>query len=716
MSPDEFAASQAKLWREGLAKWDQGPDRIRRFCEAVDRVIYTPGSNAGIPITVLKSFRAAPPEIADNPDDFHERVGSVVSGLLALLGIDADPVRSREHIFLSNVVASAWRGGRDLDLHELIQQIQRPPITSVGVVDVETFYPATERHELAMSLNSLLASPTFAAWMQGEPLDVERLLYTPDRKPRLSIISIAHLDDVQRMFFVTLLLNEVISWMRAQPGTSSLRALLYMDEVFGYFPPLANPPSKTPMLTLMKQARAYGLGCVLATQNPVDLDYKGLSNAGTWFLGRLQTERDKARVMEGLEGASVEAGATFNRAELEARLAALGSRVFLMNNVHQNKPAVFHTRWAMSYLCGPLTREQIKRLMDPVRGRYLNDSDDRAQSSSDGHRSEAGSVSSGSPITTSPPNTRRPIIPASIVERFAVVNQRLPDGFRLEYRPSLLGAGKVHFVRKSDSVDLWRQCLVLQAIDEKLPSDVWDGASRLPHEIGVNQHPETECQFSALPPELARQKSYADFARELRNYLYRHESLKLWKCELLGETSRPEESEEAFRQRLVPALEAKSRDEQGKIEKSYGKKLSDLEDKIARAQSRLKTQRWQFFTRVGQAVWTIADTVISATGRGLPGRRRSLTPALTSAATERDQQSNAQMALNKLVDEKNQLEKECQAKLSQVSAAFNSNTVNLEQLEINPQKSDLEVDSVALLWLPWCIDVAGDAKPMYELS
>ncbi len=337
MSPDDFAASQAELWRNGLAKWDQGPDRIRRYCDAVERVIYTPGSSAGIPITVLKSFRAPPPELFDDLDAFNERVASATSGLLALLGVDADPVRSREHIFLSNVIADAWRARKDLDLHELIQRIQRPPIDRIGVVDVESFFPAADRYALAMSLNNLLASPSFAAWMQGEPLDIPGMLYTREGKPRLAIVSIAHLDDAQRMFFVTILLNELISWMRTQPGTSSLRALLYMDEVFGYFPPLANPPAKRPMLTLLKQARAYGLGCVLATQNPVDLDYKGLSNAGTWFLGRLQTERDKARVIEGLEGASAEAGSSFNRQQMEATLAALGTRVFLMNNVHRRQ-------------------------------------------------------------------------------------------------------------------------------------------------------------------------------------------------------------------------------------------------------------------------------------------------------------------------------------------------------------------------------------------
>ncbi len=369
-TPDEFAAKTAELWRNGLASWDQGPERIKQLNDAVERVIYTPGASHGIPLTVLKSFDAPPKELRDDRDAFRQRISSAVSGLLALLGIDADPVQSREHIFLSNVLKSEWEAGNDLTIAQMIAEIQDPPFEKVGVMELETFYPKKERTKLAMDLNNLLASPSFEGWMTGEPLNIAKLMHNDEGKPRQAIISIAHLDDAERMFFVTILLNEMIAWMRTQPGTGSLRAILYMDEVFGYFPPTANPPSKEPMLTLLKQARAFGLGCVLATQNPVDLDYKGLSNAGTWFLGRLQTERDKMRVMEGLEGASAQAGSMFDKQAMERTLAGVGSRVFLMNNVHEDQPTVFHTRWAMSYLAGPLAKGQIKQLMDPVRDQF----------------------------------------------------------------------------------------------------------------------------------------------------------------------------------------------------------------------------------------------------------------------------------------------------------------------------------------------------------
>ncbi len=330
-----------------------------------------------MPISILKSFAAPGQAIVEDNDLLRERITTTATSLLTLVGIEADPVQSREHILLSTIMDYAWRQEEDLDLAKIIQQVQEPPVSKVGVLDIESFYPARDRFGLVMALNNLLASPGFNAWLEGEALDIGQILYTKRGKPRVAIFNIAHLSDPERMFFVPLLLNQVLGWMRSQPGTSSLRAIVYMDEVFGYFPPLSNPPSKLPMLTLLKQARAYGVGMVLSTQNPVDLDYKGLSNAGTWFIGRLQTERDKMRLLDGLEGASVAAQAGFNRQELERTISALGKRVFLMNNINDTVPDLFQTRFAMSYLPGPLTRDQIKDADGSLQGRGRADVDRR---------------------------------------------------------------------------------------------------------------------------------------------------------------------------------------------------------------------------------------------------------------------------------------------------------------------------------------------------
>ncbi|MGH7214142.1 MAG: ATP-binding protein, partial [Tepidisphaeraceae bacterium] len=362
VSPRDYAAQQSEMWRKGLASWGQDGQRIAKLRASADFAIYTPGSSAGISVSILKSFAAPSREILDDAELLSERVRTTATSLLGLLGVDADPVQSREHILLSTILAHAWKAGQDLDLASLIQQIQQPPVQRVGVIDLESFYPQKDRFALAMRLNNLMAAPGFESWMSGEALDVGALLHTAAGKPRVSIFSIAHLSDAERMFFVSLLLNQILGWTRSQSGTTSLRAIVYMDEIFGYFPPVANPPSKAPLLTLLKQARAFGVGVVLATQNPVDLDYKGLSNCGTWFVGRLQTERDKARVLDGLEGAAASASARFDRREMEEMLAGLGSRVFLLNNVHEDEPVVFETRWAMSYLRGPITREQLALL------------------------------------------------------------------------------------------------------------------------------------------------------------------------------------------------------------------------------------------------------------------------------------------------------------------------------------------------------------------
>src|SRR5215216_545652 len=418
LAPEDFApwveegvdaAQQAKLWKEGLAQWGEDGERIKRLKHAADFRIYTPGSNAGLPVSILKSFVAPPETIRQDNEALSERINTTVTSLLALIGIDADPVRSREHILLSNILNHEWSAGKDLDIAGLIQKVQTPPITKVGVMELDSYFPAEDRFELAMSLNHLLASPSFASWMEGESLDVAKFLHTETGKPRLSIFSIAHLSDAERMFFVSLLLNQVLGWMRTQSGTSSLRAILYMDEIFGYFPPVANPPSKLPLLTLLKQGRAFGLGVVLATQNPVDLDYKGLANTGTWFIGRLQTERDKARVLDGLEGIASGTGQKFDKQEMEQLLAGLNNRIFLMNNVHDDAPEVFETRWAMSYLRGPLTRAQIKLLMDPLKV-------DRLQESVTPAPAPVAEMISSTPV-----QSERPVLPPEITQYYIPV-------------------------------------------------------------------------------------------------------------------------------------------------------------------------------------------------------------------------------------------------------------------------------------------------------
>lgn len=701
ITPDELAEQTAEMWRKGLGDWGEDGARIERFNNAIEKTIYTPGSSAGVPLTVLKSFAAPSQAVIDDSDAFRDRVQSTTSGLLALLDIDADPVRSREHIFLSTLLGQAWQAGRTLDLPGLIQEIQQPPFEKVGVIDLEKFFPAKDRFKLGLKLNNLLASPSFAGWLEGEPLDVKRLLYTDAGRPRLSILSIAHLSDAERMFFVTILLGEVISWMRSQPGTGSLRALLYMDEVFGYFPPTANPPSKRPMLTLLKQARAYGLGVVLATQNPVDLDYKGLSNAGTWFLGRLQTERDKARVLEGLEGASVQAGASFNRPQMEATLAALGSRVFLMNNVHDNQPQVFHTRWAMSYLRGPLTRDQIRTLMADRKAALAE-------------KQSASAATAEASATTSSAANSRPVVTASITQRFWPVSDTLPREAQVQYRPALLGYGKLHFVRASYKVDQWQDCVVLQSVHGELREPVWDSAMVFEQAAEPRDEPVSGAQFADLPSPLANEKNYSGWEKELVDHLYRTERMNAWRCEALEVSSAAGETEGDFRNRLAQLLNElgdEIQEKKDKVSKRYEKRIIRARRSLKKAKDHYSEQRGQFLWSVLESMGTIVKPFLRILGMG--GSKRKSLPSCSRSNRELCQARRARTRLKKRHVALADLQQELQEELGQLEIDVDPTKLRLEQFELPPTKGDIQVDRVVLVWLPWHTDEHGTAQPAY---
>jgi hypothetical protein len=719
LSPEEYAAKTAQLWREGLASWGQSPARIKRFRDAVDMAIYTPGSTAGLPITVLRSFSAPSPKIMQDAEAFRERVASATSGLLALLGIEGDPIQSREHILISNILQAAWRTGRDMDLPSLIREIQNPPFHSVGVLDLETFYPPKDRTALAMTLNNLLASPTFAGWLEGEPLNIKRLLYTEEGQPRLSVMSIAHLNDSERMFFVTILLNEILAWVRTQPGTSSLRAMLYMDEVYGYFPPTRNPPSKTPMLTLLKQARAYGFGCVLATQNPVDLDYKGLANTGTWFLGRLQTERDKARVLEGLEGASIQAGQEFNKAEMEATLAGLGQRVFLMNNVHENRPVTFQTRWALSYLRGPLTRQQIKTLMDPLRP---------APAETATPVTEPGHVPSVTHATAKPAPTvspltaaARPVIPEHVKEAFLEVSQPVSESSRLVYRPAMLGTGELHFVRATYDVDEWRERALLQELDQDVKKPDWEHATAVdPHQFQFASEPHAQATFADVPVKLLSKTKLKSWKSRLKSEFYETERVNVWKCDDLKIYSEAGETEGDFRVRLRQAVAERRDLEIEKLRKKYESKMESLQKRIRTAEEAVKREQSQYEKARTDSYLSIGSTLLGAFFGRKIGSRTNVSKATTSARSvgrasqQADDVERAQEKVSTLKKDAKSLSRELEDEIKSLEDHWDAEKLKLEELEVTPRKSDIRVDEVQILWTPWLVDEAGIATPAFN--
>ncbi|HEX4822806.1 MAG TPA: hypothetical protein VFV19_00675 [Candidatus Polarisedimenticolaceae bacterium] len=699
LSPQEFAPwveegtsadDAAAKWTKGLASWGEDAARVKRYKDAVDMAIYTPGSSAGLPLSILRSLAAPGDAVTGDDDAFREKINGTVSGLLALLGIAADPLRSREHILLSKIVETSWKAGKDVDLAALIQAIQKPPFDRVGVVDTESFYPAKDRGELALTLNNLLASPGFEAWLTGEPLDIQRLLWTEGGKPRISVLSIAHLSDAERMFFVTLLLNELVAWMRGQAGTSSLRALFYMDEVFGFFPPTAAPPAKAPMLTLLKQARAFGLGCVLATQNPVDLDYKGLSNAGTWFLGRLQTERDKMRVIEGLEGASTAAGKSFDRQKMEATLAGLGNRVFLMNNVHEDAPVLFETRWTLSYLRGPLTKKQIQVLMAPVK---------------------APRVSEAVPSVS----TSRPMVPAGVRESFLKPQGAPAAGDRLVYRPALLGTAKLHFVDAKTKLDTWSDVALLLAIGD---GDVsWDSAEELAQKPALDTAPQASASFDALPSAAAQPKSYAAWSKDLAEMLYRVKTLDLRSAPDLKLTGKVGESEGDFKVRVQQAMRERRDAAIEALRAKYGARLETLHNQEARANDRVAREQAQATQQTVQTAISVGATVLGALfGRktlsaATIGRATTAARGVGRTLKERQDVGGATEGVDAIHAKVTEMESELQSEIDGVTAANDPDKVAIENTSVKPRKSDVTVDGIALLWVPWWLGEGGSARP-----
>ena len=717
VSPDEFAAQQAALWAKGLGEWGQDGARIQRMKDAAEFAIYTPGSSAGLGVSVLKSFATPPDEIMEDGELLRERISTTASSLLSMAGITSDANQGREHIFLSAVIGNAWGARQDLDIPGIIQRVQQPPFTKLGVMELESVYPSKDRFALAMALNNLVASPNFGAWMEGEPLDIGSMLHTPQGKPRVAVFSIAHLGDAERMFFVSLLMNQILGWVRTQSGTSSLRALVYMDEIAGYFPPTAMPPSKQPMLTLMKQARAFGVGMVLATQNPVDLDYKGLSNAGTWFIGRLQTERDKQRVLDGLEGAMNTASAKFDRAAIDRALSALGPRVFLMNNVHEDGPEIIETRWCLSYLRGPLTRGQIKSLMSSRKGAT------NGSTSPDRQRGVgsalAGVTAASTNASTSAVTSTRPVLPTEIPQYF-IPARAIPAGSKLVYQPMLMGTAKVYYTDPKVGIDQDEpQALLVGLKSGPVPVD-WDTAEQVDlTESDLESEPAGGGSFASLPPDAAKAKSYDAWKKAFADALFKVGKLELLKSSALKATSKQGETEKDFRLRLAQ-LQRESRDAAAeRLRAKYGPKLAAIQDRIRKAQQRVDVEKTQATeSKIGTAM-SIGAAILGA----FLGRKALSATNISKASTavrsvgratkESGDVGRAEENVGSLQQQYNELDAQFKAEVDELAAAGDPMTDELERVILKPKKTNINVRSLVLAWAPHAIDGGGSATPAW---
>lgn len=698
-TPDEFAASQAALWEKGLGQWGQTSERIKKLRQNVDMTVYTPGSSAGVPVSVLRSFNAPSDAVREDTDLYRERIQTTATSLLALMGIEADPVTSQEHILISNILERVWAEGKNLDIAGLIRAIQQPPFERIGVMELDMFYPAKERFALAMKLNNLLAAPGFEAWLEGEPLDIQRMLYTPDGKARASIFTISHLSDSERMFFVSMLLNEMLSWMRTQGGTSSLRAMLYMDEIFGYLPPSANPPSKTPMLTLLKQARAFGLGLVLSTQNPVDLDYKALSNCGTWFIGRLQTERDKERVLDGLQSASPDG---MNRSEIANVLSGLGKRTFLLHNVHEDAPVIFQTRWVMSYLSGPMTREQIKQLMADKKAAGVAALPVAAQ---------ATAAATPAASQASEP----PIMPQDIPVYYAPASGA---GAGITYYPAVAGFMEAHYSSATHNVnENITLSLVAELEDGPVALD-WDNANELSFEAtDLEGKPLTDVQFADLPKAAASSKSYGKWQKDLLKHVRQDRPLKLFKSSNPKLTSSVGEAEGDFRARLSQ-MNREHRDlEIAKLRKKYASKVNTLEERLRKAEQVIERESEQAKQRQMETLVNVGTTLLGA----FMGRKKFSTGTVSRASRSMKsagRMQKEQMDVNRAKETADavalqiqELDAELQAEISKIEESIDPTTLALESVFVKTTSTNITLDAFALVWLPYRRDAQGRINP-----
>jgi len=698
--PAQAAIDKAEQWKSGLARSGITPERIQRLRDKADFCIYTPGSSAGIPLNLIGSLDAPP--ASTDAETMQDEIEGFTSSILGLLGIDADPLSSREHILITNIINWFWSQGKNLDLATLIGQVQRPPMRKLGVIDLATFFPPADRVKLAMKLNGLAASPSFASWTKGPDLDIQRLLFREGDKPRAAIISLGHLTEAERQFVVTLLLSKMVTWMRAQPGTSDLRALVYMDEVFGYVPPTAQPPSKKPILTILKQARAFGVGMVLSTQNPVDIDYKALSNAGTWIIGRLQTERDKARLLDGVTASD---GSVDKRA-IGDTISALEKRQFVLHSTQASKPRVFATRWAMSYLAGPLTREQIERLTPAAQRNAMAS----VVASTTGSATNAGAQPLADNESAVAPQAAEGIVVRYVdpAAPFAAAIGASASGRRLQ-------AGLAVRVRMlfDDTKSKLRHKIEWEAIMTPLSGDVDpDRALLVDYDERDLLAAAPEDAVYVLPDAKIRNKTYFKSAQKaLKDHLYRNEVLELLHNPELKVYSRIGESKSDFERRCQQVADDRADQDVDKLRKVLTRKVGRITDAIAKAEDRLRELEFDAESRKkDQRTNQILDIAGGLLGSLLGGRRSTrsmISGGLRRSASKGRMKAKAEERLrtaenryDKLLQDRDELELELSEDLIEIQAEWLEKALEIESLTIGLEKNDISIDDVALVWIP----------------
>lgn len=735
----ELAVQTAERWKKGLADWNLGPQELEELGSAVDYSIFTPGSTAGSPVSLVSSFAAPDLPWEENREVLRERISSTITALLGLIGMsEIDPLRSREHILLSNLLENAWSQGHSLDLTELILQVQSPPIERLGAFPLERFFPEKDRFDLALLLNNFLASPSFQTWMEGESMDAGRFLYGPDGRPRVSIFYLAHLSETERMFFVTLLLASVESWMRSQRGTGGLRALLAFDEITGYLPPVANPPSRPVLLRLLKQARAFGLGLALATQNPTDLNYKALSNAGSWFIGRLQTERDKERLLDGLM--SLEGG--IDRAAFDQLTSSLKPRVFLLHNVHGKGPRLFSTRWCMNFLAGPLTRAQIPQLakLKPQAAPTPTPAAAPARTYESAAPAAAGLTTAGAgsrpaaapvktpAITGIDAQLTRPPLPPGTSEIFFAPVLDVPQALAalggaypgpleplgLLYRPALLAQAEVRFLNRRYNLDtaLQAACIVL----DPARGD-WDSTRYAPITPDPTVRPAAGARYANLPAPWSTRTGLSALQKDFTDWVLRTSVLQIWSNEALKVYAPPSVADSVFRAQLEQAAREAMQPDLEKTTARYDDRLEALKRKIERQHGTIDRREDVVDQRKREQTGADFEFLTSFLGR----RKKSVSSSLTKrrmTSQAKNELEEAKQTLKELNQQWNELQKDRQAALQAVVDDWKRRTAQVTRVPVAPLRKDIFIQLFAIGWMPYHLLKARDGlveAPAYIL-
>jgi len=727
---DQAAAEAAETWKKGLSDWGIGEERIRTLENAANFAIYTPGSEAGIPISILSSLEVPDLPWNGNEELLREKISSTVTAILGLVGLtNLDPVRSREHILLSNIFEASWSKGQDLTLDELILQSQNPPFHKLGVFDINTFFPQKDRFELAMTLNNILAAPAFQTWIEGQPLDIPKLLFGPDGRPSHSVFYIAHLNDEERMFFVTLFFSAIEAWMRSQSGTTTLRNLVYFDEIFGYMPPVSNPPSKQPMLRMLKTARAFGVGLVLVTQNPVDLDYKGLSNTGTWFIGKLQTDQDKQRLLDGLEGAL--AGA-INRSTYDKLISGLGKRVFLMHNVHNKEPILFQTRWAMNYLAGPLMRTQISSLNKLVGARLpITKGEDYPESTASVIAEQniqpvPGKVSPSARKVITSGSMTRPAVPPGVEEYFLPNNLTLSEAFKalgtvppagamnkgLIYRPAILAQAKTRFLNRKYNLDYELIQTKLITNPDRRGVIRWEENSADNVESSqLENQPVAGAVFVTLESPMSDAKLLAAIQKDFVDWAFRASHVTVNANEPLKIYGGPEDSQAEFRRMCTESARKEKELELKKLDAAFDAKIDALQTKISREQRELDGDKTKLSQRRMEELGTHAETVLSLFGKRRSMRR--ISSSLTKRRMAEEAKANvkeSEDAIAEYTEQIAELEKEKNQAAEEISQRWSDIASQITEIPITPLKKDVMVSLFGVAWFPYYLIKIGDEE------